>query len=573
MQNNNIPKNYQEKNQGKTRQGFTVESVPPDCVNGAAIGPSFCVNYLDTKGTVLYISIPKPKNKRRFFIHLKYMSICTELNPNPIVKHLNKAAENFTRADLINYIKDHRIEMVNFRYTGGDGRLKTLNFIINSFDHLDALLTTGERIDGSSLFPFIQTGSSDLYVVPRYRTAFANPFSAVPAVDLLCSYYNKDGEPLESSPEYILRKSHEVLKEKTGYTFHVMGELEYYLIYDEEDLFRASDQKGYHESYPFAKGEKLRAEAMAAMAKAGCLIKYGHSEVGNFSRDGKIYEQNEIEFMPTFLEDAADQLVIAKWILRSMAYKHGVTVTFAPKITVGKAGSGMHVHTKLVKDGKNKMVENGRLSDDARKAIAGYLDLAPSLTAFGNTNPTSYFRLVPHQEAPTNICWGDRNRSVLVRVPLGWAGGGNSMIYHANPLEKPGKADLSRLQTVEFRCPDGSADIYLLLAGLAVAARHGLEMEDALAKAEKTYVDVNIFDEKHKGRLAELKTLPFSCWESANMLEKQADLYMKYGVFPQGMIDGVISKLRSYRDEHLRDEINNDKEKIIKLVEQFFHCG
>lgn len=81
--------------------------------------------------------------------------------------------------------------------------------------------------------------------------------------------------------------------------------------------------------------------------------------------------------------------------------------------------------------------------------------------------------------------------------------------------------DLSQLQTVEFRCPDGSADIYLLLAGLTVAARHGLEMEDALQKAEKTYVDVNIFDEKRK-RLAELNKLPVSCWESAAMLEQQA---------------------------------------------------
>lgn len=501
------------------------------------------------------------------------MSIFTEQNPNPLVKYLNKTAAEFTKADIIKYITDHRIEMINFRYTGGDGRLKTLNFVISSRDHLNTILTTGERIDGSSLFPFIQAGSSDLYVVPRYRTAFVNPFSEVPAIDILCSYYTKDGTPLESSPEYILRKAHQSLKEKTGYSFHVMGELEYYVIYDEETLFKATDQKGYHESYPFAKGELLRAEAMNAMAKAGCLIKYGHSEVGNFTQEGKLFEQNEIEFMPTTLEDAADQLVIAKWILRSLAYRHGVTVTFAPKITVGKAGSGMHIHTKLMKDGKNAMVENGRLSDTARKAIAGYLELAPSLTAFGNTNPTSYFRLVPHQEAPTNICWGDRNRSVLVRVPLGWTGGGNSMIYHANPLEKPDKNDLSQLQTVEFRCPDGSADVYLLLAGLAVAARHGIEMENALEKAEKTYVDVNIFDEQHKERLNSLDTLPFSCWNSAKMIEKQADIYLKYNVFPQSVLDGVARKLRTYNDEHLREEIQNNKDKIMRLVEEYFHCG
>lgn len=66
---------------------------------------------------------------------------------------------------------------------------------------------------------------------------------------------------------------------------------------------------------------------------------------------------------------------------------------------------------RLMKDGKNMLLSHGKLNDNARRAIAGLMDLAPSLTAFGNKIPTSYFRLVPHQEAPTNICWGMSNRS------------------------------------------------------------------------------------------------------------------------------------------------------------------
>lgn len=232
----------------------------------------------------------------------------------------------------------------------------------------------------------------------------------------------------------------------------------------------------------------------------------------------------------------------------------------------------MHIHTKLVKDGKNQMIENGKLSNTAKKAIAGYLDLAPSLTAFGNANPTSYFRLVPHQEAPTNICWGDRNRSVLVRVPLGWAGE-NNMIFNANPLETKVKQDHSQLQTVEFRCPDGSADIYLLLAGLTVAARHGVEMQNALELAEKWYVDVNIFDEENKERLSQLNQLPVSCWESAAMLEQQASVYEEYDVFPKSVIEGVARKLRSFQDEQLRDQVHCNKQKMQELVDQYFHCG
>lgn len=493
-----------------------------------------------------------------------------EMNPNPLVQYLNKMPWDFTKADLIKYIEDNNIEMINFRYMGWDLRLKTLNFVISGKDHLDTILSAGERVDGSSLFSFVGAGSSDLYVVPRYRTAFVNPFTEIPTLDILCSYFNKDGYPLQSSPENILKKAHQSLIDTTGYSFEAMGELEYYIISENDELFPAVDQKGYHESMPFAKWGILRTEAMRLIAQCGGNIKYGHSEVGNFSKDNLIYEQNEVEFLPTNVEDAADQLLIAKWILRTLAYQHGVTITFSPKITVGKAGSGLHIHTRLMKDGKNVMVENGHLSDVAKKTIAGYLDLAPSLTAFGNTNPASYYRLVPNQEAPTNICWGDRNRSVLVRVPLGWSAK-KDMIHEVNPKEALDPKDFTDKQTVEFRCPDGSADLHLLMAGLVVAARQGFEMEDALEFTKETYVDVDIF--KNKEELSQLKKLPTSCWKSAEQLEKQKSIYIKYGVFTADMLDWIIQYLKSFNDKNIREELGDDEEKIMEMVNRFFYCG
>ena len=491
---------------------------------------------------------------------------------NPISMFFDKAASLLTKEDIIKFIIAHEIKILNFRYLGVDGRLKTLTFVVDSKKHLDAVLTAGERVDGSSLFPFIDTDSSDLYVIPRYRTAFVNPFSEIPALDILCSYYDKDGNPLAISPENVLRKAQKTLQSRTGYTFHAMGELEYYAISDDTGLYTIENQRGYHESSPFIKWTDLRTEAMLLTARCGGLLKYGHAEVGNFSLDGKLYEQNELEFLPCDAEDAADQLVIAKWILRSLGNKYGVTISFAPKITIGKAGSGMHVHTKLVKDDKNCMTDNGKLSDVAKKAIAGYLSLAPSLTAFGNTNPTSYLRLVPHQEAPTNICWGDRNRSVLVRVPLGWTGK-TSMIQDSNPGEPVGDTDFSQKQTVEFRCSDNSADIHLLIAGLMVAARHGLEMPNALEYAQQRYVDVNIFAEANKHRMQTLEQLPASCAESADRLLQQADIYKQYDVFPQAVIDGMVKKLQNYNDQTLRNEISNNSDKIIEIVNKYFHCG
>ncbi|WP_294634701.1 glutamine synthetase family protein [uncultured Bacteroides sp.] len=494
------------------------------------------------------------------------------MSPNLLVAALQKPASEFTKADIISYIKENDIRMVNFMYPAADGRLKTLNFVINNEAYLDAILTCGERVDGSSLFPFIEAGSSDLYVLPRFRTAFIDPFSELPTLSMLCSYFNKDGEPLESSPEYTLRKACRAFTDVTGMEFQAMGELEYYVISENTGLFPATDQRGYHESAPYAKFNDFRTECMSYIAQAGGQIKYGHSEVGNFTLGNKIYEQNEIEFLPVRADLAADQLMIAKWIIRNLAYQYGYDITFAPKITVGKAGSGLHIHMRIVKDGQNQMLENGVLSATARKAIAGMMQVAASITAFGNTNPTSYFRLVPHQEAPTNICWGDRNRSVLVRVPLGWSAKAD-MCMLANPLEAPSHYDTTQKQTVEMRSPDGSADLYQLIAGLAVACRHGFEMDDALDVAEKTYVNVNIHKKENEDKLNQLAQLPDSCAASADCLEKQREIFEKYRVFSPAMIDGILARLRSYDDRTLRAELQDKPEEMLKLVEKYFHCG
>ena len=500
------------------------------------------------------------------------MDKTVRLNPNKLAAALGKPCKEFTKADIIRYISDNDIRMVNFMYPAGDGRLKTLNFVINNEAYLDAILTCGERVDGSSLFPFIEAGSSDLYVLPRFRTAFLDPFAEIPTISMLCSYFNKDGEPLESSPEQTLRKACKAFNEVTGMEFQAMGELEYYVIAPDSGMFPATDQKGYHESAPYAKFNEFRTQCMAYIAQAGGQIKYGHSEVGNFAIDGKIYEQNEIEFLPVNAEDAADQLMIAKWIIRNLAHRYGYDITFAPKITAGKAGSGLHVHMRIMKDGRNMMLDNGVLSATARTAIAGMMELAPSITAFGNTNPTSYFRLVPHQEAPTNICWGDRNRSVLVRVPLGWAAK-SDMCRLANPLEKDSDYDTTLKQTVEMRSPDGSADIYQLIAGLAVACRHGFEMENALDIAENTYVNVNIHQKENEDKLKTLSQLPDSCEASADCLEAQRAVFEKHNVFSPAMIDGIIRKLRSYQDKTLRSDIGENRDEMLKLVERYFHCG
>lgn len=490
------------------------------------------------------------------------------LNPNELVKFLGKPAKEFLRNDLIRFIEAYNIEGINFRYIAEDGRLKALSFVIHSREHLEQILTYGERVDGSSLFSFVDAGSSDLYVVPRYRTAFLNPFSEIPALDILCSFYTSDGKPLENAPEYILKKAHDLFKLKTGMKFKALGELEYYINSPRTGLFEVADQKGYHQSAPLSKWEHLRIEALSLIARAGGKVKYSHNEVGNFYSETELYEQHEIEFLPTEVEDAADQLVVAKWILRMLAAKYGVEISFAPKISEGQAGSGLHIHMMAQKGEQNMMADENGVSNTAKKMIAGVLQMAEAITAFGNTIPTSYLRLVPDQEAPTSICWGDRNRSVLVRVPLGWLVR-NNMINDANPQEEAASDKAPERQTFEFRAADGSADIHSLLAALVISSLQGLEQEEYLEIAKSLYVDRDIH--KNKKGYAHLKLLPASCYESAQALKAKRSIFEAEGVFPVGMIDNVISRLEAFQDQHLSERLHGKTDEIRELVLKYIH--
>ena len=242
-------------------------------------------------------------------------------------------------------------------------------------------------------------------------------------------------------------------------------------------------------------------------------------------------------------------------------------MSFSPKIAVGQAGSGMHFHTRLMKDGVNQFSQGAGLTGTDRRVIGGYLSHAASLTAFGNTVPVSFLRLVPHQEAPTAICWGDRNRSVLVRVPLGWQNLDDRMFRDANPVEPAVGGLPSDSQTVELRSPDGSAAVHLLLAGVTVAARIGLTDSAMLEYANERYVSGDA------SKLSGLDQLPVSCAEAAGRLLAQRESYEALGVFPSSLIDSWAERLVALGDEDLREEIADARIQVEDLVARYFHIG
>jgi len=195
------------------------------------------------------------------------------LEPHPLVRLLEKPAADFTCSDLVRAVEQLELRQVNLRYVGGDGRLKLVAFPINSREHLIQVLTQGERVDGSSIFPGTETHASDVYIVPRHRTAFLNPFGERPTLDLLCSFYDEDGLPLPYAREQVVRRAAEVLIQETGMVLEAFGELEYYLVDEVERIYPVEEEHGYQESAPFSKGQRVREQVLGHLSAMGIQLK------------------------------------------------------------------------------------------------------------------------------------------------------------------------------------------------------------------------------------------------------------------------------------------------------------
>jgi len=479
---------------------------------------------------------------------------------SPISVLLDKPAADFTRDDLLDFIVRRQIESLSFHYTAIDGKLKEVKLPISSLSRAERLLAEGERADGSSIFPgVVEPGASDVYVVPLYRSAFVNPFDSR-TLGFICRFFDRDGNLASFAPDNILHHAAAGFQHRTGLQIRALGELEFYLVSENSSaLYPSEAQRGYHAATPFVKSGEMIDEMLRLLEQITGAIKYGHGEVGwigsiasdNIELAGKTAEQFEIEFLPLPIEECADALVLARWLIRSVAYRHRCLATFAPKLEEGVAGSGMHFHLELQRNGRNAIASRaGDLSSEALTLIGGLCKHADVLTAFGNTMAASYLRLVPNQEAPTRICWSDMNRSALIRVPLAWTRAG-ALANQINPPSPP-LDQLSR-QTVELRTPDGSALIHLLLSAITQVADEAFQDPTSADTARQRYVTAEgLKDEKIASALPHL---PGSCAEAASLLQRRRTLFEREGAFPREIIDYVLNLLRAEEDAHLASEL------------------
>jgi glutamine synthetase len=463
------------------------------------------------------------------------------------------------KEETLKFISDNSIRILNLCHIPEDGRLRTLSFSAASKNRVAEILDYGERADGSSLFRSIAPGKSDIYLQPETQRAFVNPFAVLPTLNIMCDYLDDNGESLDIAPSNVLRKAEESLRSSKGMVMKALAELEFYIMAPRQmqPLFPAELDSNYHASSPFTQYEEVRNETLAALDMIGIQTKYGHCEVGCIvGKNGMLIEQHEIELIPQTLSQMAEAIPLAKWTIRNVCLRHGVSVSFIPKMDLTHAGTGMHVHLCATRKGKNVIPDPDRnLSKEAWAMIGGILKLAPSLSAFGNPTPISYLRLIARKESPMHICWSTSNRLALIRIPLWW-----------NFMKAPNTE--SCRETFEYRAPDAFANAHMLLAGLAIAAEYGTNnSEETVRIAEDLHLDGTRDNSRN------LQNLPRSCSESAANLRRQRHFYEANGIFPRKLVDSVLSSLEAYGDKNLWKTLSSKPEMFETLVTQYMHYG
>lgn len=389
---------------------------------------------------------------------------------------------------VLNSAKEKGVKFVQLRFVDVLGSAKNCEIPV---ERLDDVLGSGMWFDGSSIEGFVRICESDMLLKPEPETFAILPWEPRVA-RIMCDVYTTEEKPFAGDPRGVLKRMLKRTEEK-GYSYKVGPELEFFL-FQEKDGFTTSpephDAAGYFDLSPLDLAADMRRELVPALESLGLSIEMSHHEVAP--------GQQEIDFKYGDALGIADSVMSYKEAVKIIANKHGLFASFMPKPVFGINGSGMHVHQSLWKAMSNAFADGDSkfgISDTARHFIAGQLAHAKGFAGVVAPTVNSYKRLVPGYEAPVYICWGQVNRSALIRVPR----------------HQKGRTNAARC---ELRCPDPSCNPYLAFSVMLAAGLEGMTKKIEPPDPEEEDVYETGYS-KSKG----LKTLPGSLGEAIKEME------------------------------------------------------
>lgn len=432
---------------------------------------------------------------------------------------------------IMEYIREivekEKIEFIDVLYTDLSGILRKVSFPVG---YLDKFIKNGIGIDGSSVPGFKDVAESDMRLIMDERKFFIDPLSERKRLCIIGSLFlGREEKRFENSPRYVLIKAIDYMR-KRGIcdNAYFLPEIEFY-IFDKveykseilESFYRIESRenfyhRGYHIAPPFDKFDDFRERACYYIEKAGIKVKYHHHEVGRFC-------QGEIEIDFSDALDTADNIVIVKYLLKRLAEKEGIFITFMPKPLYNEPGNGLHLHQFLEKEGRSIFSDPSDymgLSKEGKYYIGGILKHAPSLCALTNPSTNSYKRLISGFEAPRKISYSVANRTTMIRIP--------------------GYISKKEMR-IEIRSPDATFNPYLAIAAILMAGIDGIE--NGIPCGEPVSQDLE------REESLKIPSLPSSLEDALRELERD-NLYLKKGnVFPDSLISKWIEIKRMEFEE------------------------
>ncbi len=452
---------------------------------------------------------------------------------------LNCATPN----DVLKVIKDHKVRMIDVRFTDLPGVWQHFSVPPSAVDA--EAFEEGIGFDGSSIRGFQEIHESDMLVIPDPASAFLDPFTEEATLVMICNVRDPlTGSAYSRDARHVAQKAEAYLAGTgvgdTAYfgpeaEFFVFDEVRYgegtnhgfYQVESAEGSWNSGREEapnlghkprpkeGYFPVPPTDAMQDLRTAMVLALEEIGIAVEAHHHEVATGG-------QGEIDMRFTTLTRMADNLMIYKYVVKNVARRRGMTATFMPKPLFEDNGSGMHTHQSLWQDGKPVFAGEGYAgsSDVMRHYIGGLLKHTPALLALSAPTTNSYHRLVPGFEAPVNIAYSQRNRSAACRIPM----------YSPSPAAK----------RVEFRCPDPSCNAYLAFAAQLMAGLDGVQ--NRLDPGEP--MDKNLYDLPPE-ELVDVKSTPGSLGAALDALEADHAFLLKGEVFTKDVIETYLDYKRS----------------------------
>ncbi len=439
---------------------------------------------------------------------------------------------------VIQFIAERDVAFVDYRFTDTLGREHHLTVPAARVDgdHFE----NGIAFDGSSLAGWKSIEASDMVLMPEPATLRLDPFREEATLIITCDVVEpSDLKAYARDPRSLARRAEAYLKASgLGDTAYFGPEPEFY-VFDsvswDQDLsgcfvritgehapwsrslgmdgrnqgHRPGQQGGYVPVPPVDAFHDLRSEMCLLLEQQGVPVEIHHHEVGGSG-------QLEIGTRFGTLVQRADWNQIMKYTIHNVAHVYGKTATFMPKPVVGEAGSGMHVHQSIWKNGQNLFAGDAYagLSELALYYIGGLIHHARALNAITNPTTNSYKRLVPHFEAPVKLAYSARNRSASIRVP-----------YVGSPSAR----------RVEARFPDALANPYLAFSALLMAGLDGIQNKIHPGDA----ADKNLYDLPPEED-ARIPTVCASLEQAINALDEDRDFLLRGGVFTHDLLDAYI---------------------------------